>query len=316
MSDTYDIIIIGGGPAGLTAGIYSARARMKTLLLEKMMCGGQVLMADIIENFPGFPSGTKGPELADLMLKQAEAVGLEIATRDVKKITLKNNEKDPFVIETAEGDTYKALSIIISTGAVWNALGVPGEDRLRGRGVSYCATCDGPLFRNKDIVVVGGGDTALGDAIFLTRFANKVTLVHRRDKLRAARIIQERALANKKIELCLKSVVTEITGNAKVEGIKVKNVDTGEEKTIKADGAFILIGLSPNSDIFKGLVELDEKGYVVSDDDMRASVDGIFACGDIRKKSLRQIVTAAGEGATAAVSAEHYVERLKGIEYK
>jgi thioredoxin reductase (NADPH) len=316
MGDIYDIIIIGGGPAGLTAGIYSARARMKTLLLEKMICGGQVLMADLVENFPGFPRGTKGPELADLMLKQAEAVGLEISTRDVKKITLKKNEKDPFVIETAEGDIFKAFSIIISTGANWNALGVPGEERLRGRGVSYCATCDGPLFKNKDIVVVGGGDTALGDAIFLTRFANKVTVVHRRDKLRAAKILQERALMNKKIGLCLKSVVTEITGNARVEGIKVKNVSTNEETAIKADGVFVLVGLSPNSGIFKGLLELDEKGYIGSDGDMRTSVDGIFACGDVRKKSLRQIVTAAGEGATAAVSAEHYVERLKGTEYK
>jgi thioredoxin reductase (NADPH) len=316
MSDVYDIIIIGGGPAGLTAGIYSARARMNTLLLEKMIPGGQMLMADLIENFPGFPHGTKGPDLADLMLKQAEAAGLEISTLEAKKITLKKNERDPFVIETAEGSTFNALSIIISTGAHWNALGVPGEEKLRGRGVSYCATCDGPLFKDKDIVVVGGGDTALGDAIFLARFANKVTVVHRRDKLRAAKILQERALMNKKIELCLESVVTEITGNAKVEGIKVRNVSTNEEKPIKADGVFVLIGLSPNSGIFKGLLELDENGYIRSDEDMRTSVDGILACGDVRKKSLRQIVTAAGEGATAAVSAGHYVERLKGIEYK
>lgn len=316
MSDTYDIVIIGGGPAGLTAGIYSARARMKTLLLEKMLPGGQVLMADIIENFPGFPRGAKGPELADLMLKQAEAVGLEISTLEVKKIMLKKNEKDPFIIETAEGGIFKALSVIVSTGANWNALGVPGEDRLKGRGVSYCATCDGPLFKDKNIVVVGGGDTALGDAIFLTRFANKVTVVHRRDKLRAAKILQERALANKKIEFCLQSVVTEIIGNTRIEGIKVKNAATNEEKTIKAHGVFVLIGLSPNSGMFKGLLELDEKGYIRSDEDMRASVDGIFACGDVRKKSLRQIVTAAGEGATAAVSAEHYVEKLKGAAYE
>jgi thioredoxin reductase (NADPH) len=316
MSGTYDIVIIGGGPAGLTAGIYSARARMKALLLEKMVCGGQVLMADLIENFPGFPCGTKGPELADMMLKQAEAFGLEISTRDVNKITSRKSEKDPFIVETAEGDIFKALSIIVSTGANWNILGVPGEDKLRGRGVSYCATCDGPLFKNKDIVVVGGGDTALGDAIFLTRFANKVTLIHRRNKLRAAMILQERALTNKKIEFCLESVVTEITGNTRVEGIKIKNVSTGKEKIIKADGIFVLIGLSPNSGIFKGMLKLDEKGYIGTDEDMRTSIDGIFACGDVRKKSLRQIVTAAGEGATAAVSAEHYVERLKGTAYE
>lgn len=333
MNDIYDIVIIGGGPAGLTAGIYSARARMKTLLLEKMICGGQVLTADLIENFPGFPGGAKGPELADLMLKQAEAVGLEISTREAKKIILKpfdkssglypeqdrgikKSEKNPFVIETSESNIFKTLSIIISTGADWKTLGVPGEDRLRGRGVSYCATCDGPLFKNKDIVVVGGGDTALGEAIFLTRFANKVTIIHRRDKLRATRIIQERALMNKKIEFCLKSVVEEITGNTVVEGIKVKNVSTGEERQIKADGVFILIGLSPNSGIFKGALKIDEKGYIESDEDMRTSVDGIFACGDVRKKPLRQIVTAAGEGATAAVSAGHYVEKLKGTAYE
>ncbi|MFA5085059.1 MAG: thioredoxin-disulfide reductase [Candidatus Omnitrophota bacterium] len=316
MGEIYDIVIIGGGPAGLTAGIYSARARMKTLLLEKLICGGQMLTADLIENFPGFPHGAKGPELADLMLKQAEAVGLEMSALEAKNIISKKTEKDPFIIETAEGGVFKALSIIISTGANWNTLGVPGEERLRGRGVSYCATCDGPLFKNKDIAVVGGGDTALGDAIFLTRFANKVTVIHRRDKLRATRIIQERALANSKIELCLKSVVTGITGNVKVEGVKVKDVSTNEEKAIKADGVFVLIGLSPNSGIFKGLLDLDEKGYIRSGEDMSTSVNGIFACGDVRKKPLRQIVTAAGEGATAAVSAEQYVEKLKGTAYE
>jgi thioredoxin reductase (NADPH) len=316
MNDTYDILIIGGGPAGLTAGIYSSRARMRTLLLEKMICGGQMLTADLIENFPGFPRGAKGSELADLMLKQAEAFGLEISIRDVSKIILKKNEKDPFVVETTEGDIFKALSIIIAAGANWNALGVPGEDKLRGRGVSYCATCDGPLFKNKNVVVVGGGDTALGEAIFLTRFAGKVTVVHRRDKLRATRIIQERALSNKKIELCLESVVTEIIGTNKVEGVRVKNVSTNEEKIIKTDGVFVLIGLSPNSNVFKGMLKLDEKGYIESDESMRTSVDGIFVCGDVRKKLLRQVVTAAGEGATAAVSAGHYVERLKGTEYK
>lgn len=315
MGEVYDIAIIGGGPAGLTAGIYCARARMKTLLLEKMACGGQILTADLIENFPGFPCGLKGPDLADMMLKQAEAFGLEISTKDVNKIILKKDEKDPFIIETAEGNTFKALSIIIASGAVWKALGVSGEDKLRGRGVSYCATCDGPLFRNKDVVIVGGGDMALGDAIFLTRFANKVTLVHRRDRLRATKIIQERARLNKKIELCLNSVVSEVIGDKKVEGIKVKNISTNEEKFIKADGVFILIGLSPNSGVFRGLLKMDENGYIDSDEDMRTSIDGIFACGDVRNKPLRQVVTAAGEGATAAVSAEHYVERLKGTAY-
>lgn len=316
MEIIYDVVIIGGGPAGLTAGIYAARARMKALLLEKAACGGQMLTADIIENFPGFPCGANGPELADLMLKQAEAFGLVISTREAKKILLKKTEADPFVVELDEGENIKTFSVIIATGARWNALGVPGEDKLKGRGVSYCATCDGPLFKGKDIVVVGGGDTALGDAIFLTRFANKVVVVHRRDRLRAARILQERALVNKKIELCLKSVVAEIIGSNKVEGVKVKDTATNKEKTIKADGVFVLIGLSPNSESFKGALKLDEKNYIISDDEMRTSLDGIFACGDVRKKMLRQVVTAAGEGATAAISAEHYVERLKGIEYK
>lgn len=300
----------------MTAGIYAVRARMKTLLIERMACGGQILTADLIENFPGFPCGIAGPELADLMLKQAEGFGLEISTREVKKILPKKNGKGAFTIELEGQESLKALSIVIATGAKWNALGVSGEDKLRGRGVSYCATCDGPLFKNKSVVVVGGGDTALEDAIFLTRFADKVTVVHRRDRLRAAQILQERAFSNKKIEFCLKSVVTEIIGNNKVEGIRVKNVVSSEEKTIKTDGVFVLIGLSPNSENFKELVKVDEKGYIETDDRMRASAEGVFACGDVRCKSLRQVVTAVGEGAIAAVSAQHYVEVVKGIEYK
>lgn len=316
MDEVYDLIIIGGGPAGLTAGLYASRSRMKTLLLEKMACGGQMLTADIIENFPAFPCGAKGEELADLMLKQAEHFGLVISTREAKKVLPKKNEKEPFTIETAEGDNIKALSIIIASGAHWNELGVPGEDRLKGRGVSYCATCDGPLFKGKEVVVVGGGDTALGDAIYLTRFAGKVTVVHRRAALRAARILQERAFADKKIEFCLKSNVTEIIGLNRVEGVRVKDTEGRKEKVIKADGVFVLIGLSPNSGIFKDMLKLDENGYIFSDDSMKTSLDGVFSCGDVRSKPLRQVVTAAGEGATAAVSAQHYVEKLKGIEYK
>lgn len=316
MADIYDLVIIGGGPAGLTAGIYASRSRMNTLLLEKTACGGQILTADIIENFPGFPCGAKGEDLADLMLKQAEHFGLTISTREAKKILQKKNQSDPFVIETAEGDGVKTLSVIIATGAYWNSLNVPGEENLKGRGVSYCATCDGPLFKGKEVVVVGGGDTAVGDAIYLTRFASKVTIIHRRSALRATRILQERAFANKKIEFCLKSVVTGIAGNDKVEGVRIKDTVTSEEKNIKANGVFVLIGQSPNSGVFKDILRLDEKGYIVSDEEMKTSVDGIFACGDVRHKPLRQIVTAAGEGATAAVTAQHYVEKLKGIEYK
>lgn len=312
----YDIAIIGGGPSGLTAGLYACRARMKTLLLEKGLCGGQALVTDTIENFPGFPDGVKGPELSDRMLKQAEHFGLEVRDADVKSVGLKTGGFRYFEIGSADGKKIEATAVIISTGAKWNTINVPGEKELAGRGVSYCATCDGPLFRGKDVVVVGGGDTALGDAMFLAKFADKVTVVHRRDRLRATRILQERASADKKIEYCLNSVAVEIAGTGKVEGIRVKDVVTGLEKLVRADGVFVLIGLAPNSDIVRELVKLDDKGYIITDDEMRASVDGIFACGDVRRKLLRQVVTAAGDGATAAFSAEHYVERLKGTEYK
>lgn len=314
MGDPYDIIIIGGGPAGLTAGLYSCRARLKIILLEKTACGGQVLVTDMIENFPGFPEGVKGPDLAEWMLKQAEHFGLETKTIEAKKISVPQG-KEPFTIDLARGDRLSGLAVIVATGARWNSLNIPGEKELTGRGVSYCATCDGPLFRGKDVVVIGGGDTALEDAIFLTKFANKVTVVHRRNKLRATRILQERALNNKKIEMCLGSVAIEIAGEKKVEAVKIKDVNAGDEKILKADGAFVLIGMTPNSSLLKGVATLDEKGYVEARDDMRTSVDGIFACGDVRKKTLRQVITAAGDGATAAFSAQHYVERLKGEEY-
>ena len=316
MQDFYDIVIIGGGPAGLTAGIYASRARMKAVLAEKMMCGGQALVADMIENFPGFPDGIKGPDLSEWMTKQAAHFGLVIETAEAKRLVPKKKKDEPFRVELTDGRMLEARSVIVATGAKWNTLNVPGESSLSSRGVSYCATCDGPLFREKDVVVVGGGDTAIEDAIFLTKFANKVTIIHRRDRLRATKILQERASTNKKIEMCLNSVCTEITGANKVEGVKIKNVTTNKEKVITTDGVFVLIGLSPNSDIVKGIVKTDDKGYVICDDEMKTSVEGIFACGDVRKKLLRQVVTAAGDGATAAFSAEHYVERLRGTEYK
>jgi thioredoxin reductase (NADPH) len=316
MSIIYDIIIIGGGPAGLTAGLYACRARMKTILVEKALCGGQILITDTIENFPGFPEGIKGPDLADWMFKQASHFGLEVKTSEAVDIILKKSGGQVFSIELSDGEALQALSVIIASGARWNTLNVPGEKELTGRGVSYCATCDGPLFRNKELVVIGGGDTALEDALFLTKFASKVTVVHRRDRLRATKILQERALANKKIEFCYNSVPTTITGSKQCEGVTVKDNATGAEKTIKASGVFVLIGMTPNSGMAKGAVAMDEKGYVICDDDMRTSVDGIFACGDIRKKLLRQVVTAAGDGATAAFSAQHYVERSKGVEDK
>ncbi len=316
MAEIYDIAIIGGGPAGLTAGLYTCRARMKTILAEKMVCGGQVLITDVIENFPGFPGGIKGLELADWMLKQAERFGLEVLPAEATALVSKKNANGAFIVELSDGSKIETLSVIVSTGARWNNLGVPGEKELTGRGVSYCATCDAPLFKGKDVAVVGGGDTALEDALFLTKFANKVTIIHRRDRFRGTKILQERVFANHKIEVVFNSIVTNIKGTKKCESVEVKDVNSGITKSIKSDGVFILIGMTPNSEIFKSAVKTDDKGYILCDDDMKTSAEGIFACGDVRKKLLRQVVTAAGDGATSAFSAQHYVERLKGVEYK
>jgi len=316
MADIHDIVILGGGPAGLTAGLYAARARMDAVLFEKAMPGGQILIADRIENFPGFPEGVSGPDLAGWMAKQAQTFGLKTVIAEAKAIELKKESGGHFLIKLEGGSEVKAFSLIAATGAGWNRLGIPGEDELIGRGVSYCATCDGPLFRNKEVVVVGGGDTALEDGLFLTKFAKKVTIVHRRDRLRATKILQERAAANPKIALSLDSIAVEITGKSRVEAIKVKNIKTGDVKDIKCDGVFIFIGITPNSGIFNKIVKTDDKGYIIADDDMKTSCAGVFACGDVRKKALRQVVTATGDGATAAVSAQNYVERLKGVEYK
>lgn len=310
MSSAHDIIIIGGGPAGLTSALYSCRARMKTLLVEKALCGGQALVADTIENYPGFPDGIKGPDLAEWMVKQAEHFGLQTKIAEVKAIKLKKNTQDTFKLELENSESIASHAVILAMGARWNSLNIPGEKEMCGRGVSYCATCDGPLFRGKDIVVIGGGDTALEDALFLTKFANKVTIIHRRDKLRATKILQERAFANKKINFKLSSVAVEIKGKDKVQAIAIKDVRTGKESELKTEGVFVLIGITPNSGIASGVVAMDEQQYIITDYDMRTSVEGIFACGDVRKKLLRQVITAAGDGATAAFSAEHYVEGL------
>jgi thioredoxin reductase (NADPH) len=311
MDNAYDLIIIGGGPAGLTAALYACRARMKTVLIEKTLCGGQVLIADKIENYPGFPEGIKGPDLAEWMLKQVEHFGLEVKSIDIVKIKSKDHEKGSFEIHLGDGEMLETLSLIIATGASWNQLNIPGEKKLIGRGVSYCATCDGPLFKGREVVVVGGGDTALEEAIFLTKFAHKVTVVHRRDKLRATKILQERAFENKKIDIRLNSVALEIKGSNKVEAVEVKDAKTNKTTDIRTDAVFVLVGMTPNSGIVKEIVKLDEKGYILTNDDMHTSVKGIFAAGDVRKKLLRQVITAAGDGATAAFSAEHYIEALK-----
>src|SRR3989338_493960 len=303
----HDIMIIGGGPAGLTAGIYASRARLKTLLLEKMMPGGQILTSPHLENYPGFSEGIAGPQIIGEMVKQATRFGLEIKTGNVIRIEDTSREKTIL----SDAGPYNAPVVIFATGASYSRLDGPGEDKWNGRGVSYCATCDGPLFKNKEVIVVGGGDTAIEEAIHLTKFCEKVSVVHRRNELRATKILQECALSNRKINFIWDSVVTEIAGGQKVEGVKVKNVKTDEEKTISAQGVFIAVGFKPHTEVARTLVQTDDKGYIITKDDMSTSCEGFFAAGDCRKKLLYQFVTACGDGATAAFAAQKYIESLK-----
>ncbi len=301
----YDLVIIGAGPAGLTAGIYAARARMKVLLLEKAVPGGQILVTDWIENYPGFPEGISGYDLSEKMKVQAEDLGLKIETAEVHSLNLSKESKEIVL----KDKSITAKTLIIASGASPRNLGV-GEDKFIGKGVSFCATCDAPFFREKTVVAVGGGDTAVQEAIFLTKFAKKVYLVHRRDELRATKILQERALANDKIEMVWDSVATGVEGFFGVEGVKVKNVKTNEEKTLKTDGCFIWIGILPNTSFLNDSVETDEYGFISVDTKMQTSVPGVFAVGDVRDTPLRQIATAVGDAAIAAVSAEHFIENV------
>lgn len=304
----YDVIIIGGGPAGLTAGLYASRARLKTLIIESYSVVCQVVTTDQIENYPGFPEGINGFELIDKFKKQAERFGAEFVVSPVKSV----KESGPGFQVEAEDRVYASSSVIIASGARPKMLNVPGEDSFRGKGVSYCGTCDGALFKDKEVVVVGGGDTALEEAIFLTKFVKKAAVIHRRDALRGTKILQERAFANKKIEFVWDSVVTEIEGAGKVTGVKIKNVKTGALKDFPCDGAFVFVGYTPNTGFLKDIVSLDEAGYITADDNCLTSRPGIFACGDCRKKLLRQVVTAAGDGATAAFACQRYLEARKG----
>ncbi|MFA5335605.1 MAG: thioredoxin-disulfide reductase [Candidatus Omnitrophota bacterium] len=305
----YDVVIIGGGPAGLTAGIYASRARLKSLLLEKMMPGGQILTSPLLENYPGFSEGVAGPGVIEEMVKQAERFGLEIKTGEVTKIGEKGDKK---AVSSDTGE-YGASAVIFAMGASYSKLGVPGEEKLGGRGVSYCATCDGPLYKNKEVAVVGGGDTAIEEALHLTKFCSKVYVIHRRNELRATKILQERALAEKKINIIWDSIVTEILGTSRVEGVMAKNVKTSEQKIVPVSGVFLAVGFTPHTGIAKGLVATDDKGYIITDDDMAASRAGFFAAGDCRKKLLRQFVTACGDGATAAFAAQKYIEQKGGV---
>ncbi len=302
--EVYEILIIGGGPAGLTAGIYGARSKRDTLIIEKLLPGGQAGLTDLVENYPGFPEGIEGPDLVKRMEEQAKKFGADILIDEIVDLKLDGEEKEV----VGRSGIYRAKTVIISGGAEPRKLGVPGEKEFTGKGVSYCATCDGAFFENQDIAVVGGGDTAVQEAIYLTQFARKVTIIHRRDKLRATKILQERAFKNEKIDFLWNSVVTEILGNKRVEKIKVKNVKTGEEKIIEKNGIFIYIGLVPNTEYLKGKIDLSPDGYIITDEEMKTNLPGVYAAGDIRKKSLRQIVTAVADGAQAAMSAVKYIE--------
>jgi thioredoxin reductase (NADPH) len=311
----YDVVIIGGGPAGFTAGMYAARADLRTLAIEGGSTVSQITVTDLIENYPGIPDGILGSDLVDRMKKQAVQFGLKTASGDVTAVTKKRwGEKDGW--EVAAGDMhYGALSVIIATGADWRRLGAAGEERFIGKGVSFCATCDGPFYRNREVAVVGGGDTAIQEALYLTRFAKKVTVIHRRDRLRATAILQKRALANEKIAFAWNSVVESIEGLDLVQGVRLKDVKTGAVRELAASGVFIFVGLTPNTAPFRGLVAADQGGYITVDANMQTSLPGIFACGDCTAKRLRQVVTACGDGATAAFSAQLYVEELKGEAY-
>ncbi|MBI5573533.1 MAG: thioredoxin-disulfide reductase [Elusimicrobia bacterium] len=307
----YDVIIIGGGPAGLTAGIYTARARLNCLLIDNYAINGQAVSSDIIENYPGFPGGISGFQLVKNLKVQAEKFGLKIILQEVVSVnyTEKNIE-----IKTDE-KIYSAISLIIATGAKPKQLGIPGEKEFTGRGVSYCATCDAALYKNKTVAVVGGGDTAIEEALFITKFADKVLVVHRRYKLRATKILQERAVANKKINFIWNSHLVEIKGAQKVESVMVENILTSVKTEINVNGVFMFVGYTPNTEYLTNILKLDENGYIITDDEMKTDKAGVFAAGDCRKKLLKQVVTACSDGAIAAFSAEKYLDKLKKMEY-
>jgi len=306
VTDVRDVIIIGSGPAGYTAAVYAARAKLNPLVFEgSVTAGGALMQTTEVENFPGFPDGVMGPELMDAMRKQAERFGAELVSDDVIAVDL---TVSPKVVKT-ETDTYQAKAVIIATGSKYKELDVPGEKQLSGRGVSWCATCDGFFFRGQDIVVIGGGDSALEEATFLTRFADSVTLVHRRDTLRASKIMQDRAMANPKIKFLWDSQVVSMEGdNGKLTGVRVKNVRTGDEKLVPVSGAFIAIGHSPRSELFAGQLATDPDGYLLVDQPTtRTAIEGVFACGDVVDRTYRQAVTAAGTGCAAAIDAERWL---------
>ncbi|HUK49820.1 MAG TPA: thioredoxin-disulfide reductase [Terriglobales bacterium] len=305
----YDIIIIGSGPAGLTAAIYAGRALLNTLVVGGRLSGGQLMLTSGVENYPGFVNGIQGPSLMTEMRKQAERFGARIVDEDAESV---NFSSKPFQVRAA-GQVYASKAVIIATGSSAKWLGIPSEAKMRGRGVSSCATCDGYFFRDKRVVVIGGGDTAVEEALFLTKFASEVRVIHRRDELRASKIMQKRALANPKIKFVWNSVVEEITGTQKVEGVKIRNVRTGGVSVIPCDGVFVAIGFQPNTKIFKNQIALDEKGYSITHKGTETNVNGVFVAGDVHDTRYRQAVTAAGEGCRAALDALAYLEEQKEV---
>lgn len=299
------VIIIGSGPAGLTVALYTARANLEPLVISGNQLGGQISITSEVENYPGFPDGTTGPELVDFMQKQAEHFGARVVIDEVTEVDFRNGS--PFTLIT-HSETYEAEAVVIAAGASPKRLGIPGEEEMIGRGVSFCATCDGFFFREKDVVVVGGGDSALEEGLFLTRFANQVQVIHRRDELRAGEALKSRAMANEKVSFVWDTVLEEIEGNSKVEAVQTRNVKTNEQGRIDTDGVFIFIGHYPNSDLFKDQLDMDERGYILTDDRKMTSVPGVFAAGEIQDPVFRQISTSVGQGAAAGMMLERWLE--------
>ncbi|HLI08872.1 MAG TPA: thioredoxin-disulfide reductase [Ktedonobacteraceae bacterium] len=302
MAELYDVIIIGSGPAGYTAALYASRANLSVLMFQGYEVGGQLMTTSDVENYPGFAEGILGPALMEQFEEQARRFGTEMIPEDVTAVDF---SKRPFTITTDSGE-YKARSVIIATGASAKWLQLPSEQKLRGRGVSACATCDGFFFKGKDVAVVGGGDTALEEATFLTRYANHVTLIHRRDSLRASKIMQDRAFNNPKISFMWDTVVTEVLGENAVTGLKVKNVKTGEESELSVQGLFLAIGHQPNTELFKGIITMDQQGYIIPEQHTMTNIPGVFAAGDVTDHRYRQAVTAAGDGCRAAIDLERW----------
>jgi thioredoxin reductase (NADPH) len=306
-----DVIIIGAGPAGLSAAIYAGRAGLTTLILTGMFIGGQAATTDRIENYPGFPEGISGDELTDLMRKQAERFGAEVVIDQVTGVALHTH---PFGVKTAS-EQYESKSVIIATGASPRRLGVPGEEEFIGRGVSFCAICDGFFYQDKSVIVVGGGNSAIEEALFLTKFASRVYIVHRRDRLRADDILQKRVEGNERIEIVWDSIVTQILGDAQVSGVRLKNLKTGQMTTLNTDGIFVYIGNVANTQLFAGQIELDQQGYIITDARQRTSIKGVFAAGDVQERVLQQVVTACSTGAKAAMEAEKFIAALEDRMY-